>query len=114
MGMSTDLYVYRDEDKHAVAVARPHTGPNGGFSAHHIAKMALPSKRLTQDEIDGFADLFAAAPDMLAALRKAEQFIRNGIELGYIRMPDAGTPDSAHNTPPMIRAAIAKAEGGAS
>lgn len=49
--------------------------------------------------------------ELLAALRKADQFISNGIDLGYIRMPDAGTPDSAHETPPMIRAAIAKAEG---
>ena len=42
-----------------------------------------------------------------AALRCADQFITNGIELGYIRMPDAGTPDSAHKTPGIIRAALA-------
>lgn len=57
------------------------------------------------------ARLIAAAPDMLEALKKADQFIRNGIELGYIQMPDADTPDTAHDTPPMVRAAIAKAEG---
>jgi hypothetical protein len=57
------------------------------------------------------ARLIAAAPDMLEALKKAEQFIRNGIELGYIRMPEADTLDTAHDTPPMVRAAIAKAEG---
>ena len=41
------------------------------------------------------------------ALEAAEQFIVNGVELGYIRMPDAGTPDSAHQTLPMIRQAQA-------
>jgi len=35
-----------------------------------------------------------------AALRKAEQFIVNGVEFGYIRMPDADTPDPAHETLP--------------
>ena len=42
-----------------------------------------------------------------AALRCADQFITNGIELGYIRMPDADTPDSAHKTPSIIRATLA-------
>jgi hypothetical protein len=55
------------------------------------------------------AHLIAAAPELLAALRKAEQFIANGVELGFIRMPDPDTPDSAHDTLPAIRAAIAKA-----
>lgn len=40
------------------------------------------------------------------ALRAAEQFIVNGIEMGYITMPDASTPDSAHETLPLIRAAL--------
>lgn len=48
---------------------------------------------------------------LLEALENAKQFIENGIELGYIRMPDADTPDSAHNTLPMINAAIAAARG---
>lgn len=52
-----------------------------------------------------------AAPALLDALEKAKQFIENGIELGYIRMPDADTPDIAHNTLPMINAAIAAARG---
>lgn len=57
------------------------------------------------------AHLIAAAPDMLAALMKAKQFIVNGVELGFIRMPDTSTPDPAHETLPIIEAAIAKAEG---
>ena len=42
----------------------------------------------------------------LAALQSAQRFIRNGIEFGYVRMPDADTPDPAHRTPDLIDAAI--------
>ena len=52
-----------------------------------------------------------AAPDMFEALKAARQFIANGIELGFIRMPDADTPDTAHDTLPAVEAALAKAEG---
>ncbi|AVH41863.1 hypothetical protein [Agrobacterium tumefaciens] len=44
------------------------------------------------------------------ALAAAEQFIVNGVELGYIRMPAPETPDSAHQTLPMIRQAQASFE----
>lgn len=37
------------------------------------------------------------------ALAAAEQFIVNGVELAYIRMPEPQTPDSANDTLPMIR-----------
>lgn len=60
-------------------------------------------------EVEANARLIAAAPDLLEALELARLFIRNGIELGYIRMPDADTPDPAHDTLPKIEAAIAKA-----
>lgn len=42
------------------------------------------------------------------ALEKAKQFIENGIEFGFIRMPDAETPDSAHETLPAICQALAQ------
>ena len=45
------------------------------------------------------------------ALEHARLFIRNGINLGYIRMPDADTPDPAHETLPMIDAALAASTG---
>jgi hypothetical protein len=51
-----------------------------------------------------------AASEMYRALKGAEGFIRNGVELGFIRMPDAATPDPAHETLPAIQTAIAKAE----
>jgi hypothetical protein len=55
------------------------------------------------------ARLIAAAPELLEALRKADQFMTNGIELGYIKLPTI--PDPALATPGIVRAAIAKAEG---
>jgi len=60
---------------------------------------------------DANARLIAAAPCMFEALRRAREFIANGIALGFIRMPDADTPDPAHETPRLIDMAIAKAEG---
>ncbi len=46
-----------------------------------------------------------ALEEIKKALAAAEQFIVNGVELGYIRMPAPQTPDSAHDTLPMIRRA---------
>jgi hypothetical protein len=57
------------------------------------------------------ATLIAAAPDLYEALKRAQAFIANGIELGFIRMPDPETPDPAHETPRIIDVALAKAEG---
>ncbi len=54
------------------------------------------------------ARLIAAAPEMLEALKAAEQFIQNGRELGYITVPDM-PDDPALKVPGVIRAAIAKA-----
>jgi hypothetical protein len=70
----------------------------------------------------GFACLYAKArevydasaqakqPDasaLVEALEAARLFIANGIELGYIRMPDPETPDPAHDTLPKIETALA-------
>lgn len=46
-----------------------------------------------------------ALEEIKKALAAAEQFIVNGVELGYIRMPNPETPDSANDTLPMIRQA---------
>jgi hypothetical protein len=73
-----------------------------------------------EDEDLANAHFIAAAPQMAAqlralmaerermrkALKAARQFIRNGVEFGYIVMPDSDTPDTAHNTLPMIEAAL--------
>ena len=44
---------------------------------------------------------------LVEALEHARLFIVNGIDLGFIQMPEAGTPDPAHETLPMIDAALA-------
>ena len=40
------------------------------------------------------------------ALNDAQIFIRNGVALGFIRMPDLDCPDPAHNTPKHISQAL--------
>ena len=60
---------------------------------------------------DANARLIAAAPELLAALEEAKQFIQNGIEYGYINMPEKRDHDSATETPGKIEAAIRKAKG---
>ena len=55
------------------------------------------------------AALIAAAADMLRALEAAREFISNGVEFGYIWMPEDGDP--ALETSGIIEAAIRKARG---
>lgn len=50
--------------------------------------------------------------ELLAALKDAHQFISNGIEFGYIIMPDRDCGDRALQTPEIVRSAIRKAESG--
>lgn len=57
------------------------------------------------------ARLIAAAPELLEASKAAAQFIANGVEMGFIRMPDPESGDSALMTRGLIVTAIAKAEG---
>lgn len=49
--------------------------------------------------------------ELLEALEVAQQFILNGIQYGYINMPDKDCGDSALKTPAIIEAAIQKARG---
>jgi hypothetical protein len=48
------------------------------------------------------------ADELLAVLKRVNEFIRNGIALGFIRMPDQNTPDTAHEVPEAVRAVLAK------
>lgn len=52
--------------------------------------------------------------ELRRALEAADQFITNGIELGFIRMPSPDTPDPAHKTPEIIRAALSSVPAPAS
>lgn len=71
------------------------------------AQSRVQAGELAITERDTYRDLCG---ELLEALRAARIFIGNGIELGYIRMPDRDTPDAAHKTPAIVRSAITKAE----
>ena len=45
------------------------------------------------------------------ALYAADKFITNGVELGFIRMPDEDVPDPAKLTPGIVKAALAALAG---
>lgn len=62
------LYVYVDEDGGAIAVARNAVGPQGGWTADSIARMAMPGERLSRAEINDYARKFASAPELYEAL----------------------------------------------
>ena len=78
-----------------------------------VCELLWPTDERSEAETEANARLIAAAPNLLAALRCADQFITNGIELGYIRMPDPDCPDTAKDTPGIVRAALAAAKGAA-
>lgn len=69
---------------------------NGEPFTHMIAGL-LPCVPPVESGVEGLVE----------ALEHARLFIRNGIELGYIKMPDADTPDPAHDTLPKIETALA-------
>lgn len=67
---------------------------------------------MSEAEIVADFRLLAAAPCLLAACERAAEFIRNGIDYGYIRHPEDGSPEAA--TLPALIDAVARAKGGAS
>jgi hypothetical protein len=87
----------------------------GGISELEFAGQVLftmPEANDLCDE-DGSAYLYRAPQPsqdvraLVEALEHARLFIRNGVELGYVKMPDTDTPDPAHETLPKIEAALA-------
>src|SRR5438309_136543 len=80
-----------------VTAGKPYDPSKGALRRIAWVGNSVHSNQELQDEVWANTRLIAAAPEMLAALKAANQFITNGIELGYIRMPDASTPDSAHD-----------------
>jgi len=66
-----DLYVYRGDEGEAIAVARRRIGPRGGWTADSIARMSLPSKHVSQDELNAYAASFASVADLTASRDRA-------------------------------------------
>jgi hypothetical protein len=62
------------------------------------------------DPMEGGQDAYdlscEAREEAIAALKAAKQFIANGVEFGFIRMPESDTPDPAHDTPRLIDKAL--------
>ena len=52
------------------------------------------------------AELVAQVEVLRRASVKAVNFIKNGVEFGFIRMPDADCPDPAHGTLPALESAL--------
>jgi len=81
---------------------------------HKLIASIFPGE--SANSIDSFevhqdnAHKIAAAPDMFRALELAQDFITNGVEFGYITLPETET-DPTHYVLPTIQAALAKARG---
>lgn len=75
-----------------------------------------PHERVMETLINAYADRHAAEERaesaeqdnkrLREALKRADQFITNGIDLGFIRMPDPGSDDPALETPEIVRSAL--------
>ena len=102
----------------------PGQAQDGGIETAKAAAQADYARRILSaldippsgDGLDAGEDrlprgVAGAAETAQAALKDARQFIINGIELGFIRMPDPETPDPAHGTLGKIDAALAMLEG---
>ena len=108
------LYVYTGEDGDAISVAM-HGGKPGAWQGISIARMAFPDEHKTREQINAFALQFAAAPDMLAALKAQHNAI--DILLAMLIERDKTFMPTKSQVWPMLlqgNAAIAKATGATS
>lgn len=90
-------FIYDGKDE---VVAQCHISPDvteDTQAQHEAAKDAVTA--LIVKSVNAFEP-------MREALRRANAFISNGVELGYIRMPDPRIGDPASETPAIIRAAL--------
>lgn len=66
--------------------------------AEHVRRLEKRIRELKQAS--------AAQGELVDALEHARTFIRNGVEQGFITMPDHDTPDPAHDTLPKVERAL--------
>lgn len=71
----------------------------------HILRQEAEDKAAALEEAVGLAQSQLGLS--VKALEASDLFIRNGIELGYITMPQSDTPDSAHETSSLVANALA-------
>jgi hypothetical protein len=71
---------------------------------------AMTAYQIAAEKNKRIAELEAENQRYREALEAARMFIRNGIDLEFIRMPDPDTPDPAHNTLPLIEKALEAGE----
>lgn len=102
------LYVHTCEDGDAISIAESGLAANGAWTGISIARMRGPSKEKTQDEINAYAAIFAAAPDMLAALESALPFVAHFLGGWSTHTHGQISTGELHD---RMRAAIAKAKG---
>lgn len=80
----------------------------GNHLAHNSFKyvdMIETYKKEQKEQAIANTQLIVAAPDLLKAAEKGLEYIKNGIEYGYI------DPDQESDTPKMLEKAINKAKG---
>lgn len=121
VGRHYSIHVYEDERpvatfhtavdaKRAVAAVNAAATHEGSMSDidddQAFQRRAL--KWLEEHPRPDIEQLLANNKQLRAALIRARGFIQNGIALGYIRMPDPDTPDTAHELPGLIDAALEK------
>jgi len=61
---------------------------------------------------DSIQNLSCQVAGLREGLKRADLFITNGIEFGYIRLPDADSGDSALETPSIIKQVLASPDPG--
>ncbi len=79
----------------------------------HVARLQAEVERLCalhDVDTEAMRRMLARNAELEGLLRVTRQFIKNGIDLGYITMPDPETPDPAHDLLPAIEAALNKTE----
>ncbi len=70
-----------------------------------------PVERVANDITGGrYEQLQATNQQLVEAAENARLFILNGVENGYVRLPDADVADPAHDTLPMLEKAITNAK----
>ena len=85
---------------------------NNGFASlgmhSHCRLCGKPEIYILRDTIESKDN---AIRELVEGMKQVRVFIYNGRALGFIRMPDEETPDTALQVPPLVDDLISKYEG---